>query len=136
MSRILVVDDDPAVRVSIGWMLRDAGHDVAMAGDGKEALALLKSEKSVDLVVADILMPRMDGLELIAALRTSLPRMKVIAISGGGFFCGSDLFLGMGRKCGAARVLEKPISASQLQDAIRDALSELPPRSASAASAR
>lgn len=122
MGKILVVDDDPAVRIAISWALRETGHEVMMAGNGKEAIELLKTGELPDLVITDILMPKMDGLELISALQARWPQMEVIAISGGGFFCGSDLFLGLSQKCGAARILEKPISSPELQAAVREVL--------------
>ncbi len=83
MKKILVVDDEEAVRASLVLGLRAglAGYVVLAAGDGKEALKLLAREP-VDLVITDLRMPEMDGLELIACLRREHPGLPVIVVSG------------------------------------------------------
>ncbi|HEU5123247.1 MAG TPA: response regulator [Verrucomicrobiae bacterium] len=127
MSRILVADDDPAVRVAMAWTLLEAGHEVTLACDGKEALALLKkSTTPFDLVIADILMPKMDGFELILEFKKILPQMKVIAVSGGGFFCGGEVMLEISARFGATKVLEKPVSSSRLKSAVHKVLTGRP----------
>lgn len=65
---ILVVDDQPALRASIGLTLELAGYGVAMASDGVEAIEVLQA-RQVDLIIADIAMPRMDGLVLCQHVR-------------------------------------------------------------------
>ncbi len=66
--RVLVVDDEPKMQRVLEIMLRKMGHDVLLAADGQEALKLAQSVP-IDLVMTDLLMPGMDGLALLTALR-------------------------------------------------------------------
>lgn len=79
---ILVVDDEQAIRELLGWMLGDAGHVVYEAANGAEALKFLRGEKSVDIVLSDINMPEMDGVELCKLVRVEWPDLPVLLISG------------------------------------------------------
>ncbi|HXR19973.1 MAG TPA: response regulator [Steroidobacteraceae bacterium] len=74
-KRILAVDDSASIRHLVGVTLRAAGYEVAEAADGQEALEYAR-EHSVDLVLADVNMPRMDGITLVAQLR-SLPNYRL-----------------------------------------------------------
>jgi DNA-binding response OmpR family regulator len=78
--RILIVDDEGNHRRSLSISLRMEGFDVLEAADGQHALDTLKRE-SVDIVVADLMMPRVDGLELARRLRFAYPRTKMILMS-------------------------------------------------------
>ena len=82
MARILLIDDDDAVLTVTAEVLRQGGHTVATAPDAKTGLALHHAEQH-DLIITDINMPEMDGIELIMALRHTEPRPRIIAISGG-----------------------------------------------------
>lgn len=79
---ILVVDDEQPIRELLGWMLGDAGHIVHEAANGVEALSLLRSEHRVDIVLSDINMPGMDGLELCNHVTAEWPGLPVLLISG------------------------------------------------------
>ena len=79
--RILVVDDDAVVRDMAQHILPSLGFDVRVAGDGFEALHILKSALP-DLIVADLNMPRMTGFELLSIVRRRFPQIPVIAVSG------------------------------------------------------
>lgn len=81
---ILVVDDEPAARLLVRALLEKRGYRVAEAGDGLEALDLVRAEPTISLVVADLNMPRMDGLELIWELRDSRhgEHVPVIVVTG------------------------------------------------------
>lgn len=70
-AAILLVDDNEVSAEIMGSILEDLGHTIALAGNGKEALNLLKSEPSVKLVITDLAMPEMDGLELIRQINNS-----------------------------------------------------------------
>jgi two-component system response regulator AtoC len=78
--RILVVDDEPAQRELVAGFLRKQGFEVALAGDGKDAVARFRAEP-FDLVLTDQRMPELSGVELIAALRTVTPEAAVIVMT-------------------------------------------------------
>ena len=79
---ILVVDDDVLVREATVWMLADAGHTVHEASDGVVALEFLMTHGPVDLLIADINMPRMDGMSLVRQVRLQWPALPVLVVSG------------------------------------------------------
>jgi len=81
VARILVVDDDNAVRLLLRAMLERRGHSVVEAANGAEGLRCYRAAPT-DLVITDIQMPVMDGLQMIKALRGDFPTAKIIAISG------------------------------------------------------
>lgn len=107
MAAILIVDDDPSVRLIATEMLRDSGHAIIEAEDGVEALKLL-AHVPIDLVVLDMLMPNMDGIETIRALRGSHPGTRILAISSGGR-SNPQSYLSLALAFGADAVLEKPL---------------------------
>src|SRR5262249_51157546 len=80
---ILLADDDEDVRALFELSLKRRGHRVATASTGREALAQLAREK-FDVLITDIVMPEVDGLDVIKAARKSAPSLRVIAVSGGG----------------------------------------------------
>lgn len=116
MKRILVVEDDGAIRRSLETALNSSGFLVAGAANGREALAAYDPGK-FDAVVLDIIMPEMDGLETLRALRRISPVVKVLAISGGGQISADD-HLAVARKLGAGAILEKPFTATALLTAL------------------
>ena len=81
VARILVVDDDKAVRLLLRVVLERRGHSVVEAENGDEGLRYYRAEPA-DLVIVDIQMPVMDGLQMIKELRGDFPTAKIIAISG------------------------------------------------------
>ncbi len=119
MAHILLVDDEAGVRKSLATFLRGCGHEVRAAANGIEALAALR-ESPVDVVVTDINMPDMDGMEFMMALRRTGSNVGVIAMSGGGVF-EKGMLLESVAALGADVTLEKPLDLSELRSAI-DAL--------------
>ena len=116
MNSILVVEDDDALRSVMIEGLRSAGHEVAAAANGREGLRHFRAHPT-DVVITDMKMPGMEGLELIYALRSTTPRPRIIAMSGCTKFSQS-LCLSSARKLGAQRVLLKPFSLETLLAAI------------------
>lgn len=85
MARILIVDDEPGVIITLKTMLKVDGHEVVIAENGVSGIECLQTHKgSLDLVITDIQMPEMDGLQFISRLLDIAPDLPVIAISGGG----------------------------------------------------
>lgn len=81
--RILVVDDEPALRETISLTLEQAGHQTATAANGKEGAQRIAQE-GFDLVITDMLMPGCDGLEFIAEIHRRHPQLRILAMTGGG----------------------------------------------------
>jgi len=82
-AQILVVDDEAIVRVVCARMLQEAGYRTHEAEDGTAALAFVReAHESLDLVVSDVVMPRMNGVELLDALSVSYPKLPVLLMSG------------------------------------------------------
>lgn len=116
MSRILIVDDEQDIRDIARLLLESAGYMVLCAEDGRTALKLIEDER-VDLVVTDMLMPEMDGVELINELRRRRPNQRIMAISGGGR-APKESYLQIAHLCGAQGVLAKPFNRDQLLKAV------------------
>lgn len=123
MSRILLIDDDPAVRDTIASILTAAGYGVTTAPGGRAGLDAIDAG-GIDLVITDLLMPDMEGLETIRMLRQRAPEVPVIAISGGGSLRpeGGVDYLATAAKFGAAGILRKPFGMRALLDQVGAAL--------------
>ncbi len=114
MAEILVIDDDSSIRQFFRRTLEEAGYGVSEASSAKEGLSHLKGH-SVDLIITDVLMPEMDGLELTWVLHQQYPKIKVIAVSGGQRevdYCNVARFFG------AHDTLMKPVSVPRLLDTV------------------
>lgn len=122
MARILLVDDDELLRGTLRQMLALDGHQVIEADDGRSALALVQGGAAPDLIVTDILMPGMDGSQLIVALKAVLPRCKVIAMSGGRRSLSPQFSLDTAVIAGASQSLAKPFGRAALQATVQQAL--------------
>jgi CheY-like chemotaxis protein len=119
-SYILVVDDDPDVRTVLRAMLHGIGYEIVEAVDGRDAMKRF-NERAPSVVVTDIFMPEMDGLELLVKLRDVVPRVPVIVISGGGRH--RDTTVGRtARALGAIEVLTKPFTSDDIVSAVRRVL--------------
>lgn len=116
MACILIADDDPVVRELAVELLHASDHAVVGAENGLEALRLIAAVP-VDVLVIDMLMPVMDGVETILMVRHRHPQVKIIAISSGGSI-GARPLLGMARSLGAHVTLEKPLRSATLMAAI------------------
>jgi CheY-like chemotaxis protein len=121
MPRILLVDDDDQVRTMLRVTLERAGYEITEANNGYKALGVLRSSGVPDLIITDIVMPDMEGLEMIRQIRKDLPDVKIIAISGGGRI-SPDNYLNYARSFGAAFGLTKPVDRQELLDTIEKTL--------------
>jgi DNA-binding response OmpR family regulator len=126
MARVLVVDDDKGVRTVIKTVLELEGFDVIVAEDGRSGIAAIQSY-NFDVVIVDIFMPGMDGLETIRVFNKHAPCVPVIAISGF-LFRDSSVpapdFLSMATKLGAAYSLHKPFRPKDLLRVVEACLSD------------
>ena len=102
---ILIVEDDPTVGESLRLLLKKKGHEILLASNGKEALQLFR-HKIVDLVITDVVMPKMDGIELLEAVKGLRPETEVIVISAQGTIEKAVQAM----KLGASDFIEKPIN--------------------------
>ena len=80
---ILVVDDEPGIRLITSEILLDQGFQIIEAVDGEEALAILRDEPEIGFLLTDINMPRLDGVALAASARTINPDIKILLVTGG-----------------------------------------------------
>lgn len=120
---ILLVDDDELVRATIESSLSERGCTVITAENGREAMAQLERTTSIDVIVCDILMPEMDGLETLRELRMRWSMIPVVIMSGGDRSGWNDA-LRMAALLGANRTIQKPFTPRQLLDVIDDLLKE------------
>ena len=121
--RILVVDDEPTVRRFASRVLLEAGYLVEEAGDGAAALERVRGGPvRLHAVVSDIVMPRLNGVELLQALTTTHPDLPVILMSG--YATGQLESLGIAAPCA---ILPKPFSADRLVEEVRRCLADNDP---------
>lgn len=116
MARILIIDDEASVRDALVAVLTRAGHEVASAVDGRRGIDALSSF-AVDVVITDINMPEMDGIEVITRLHEVQPDLPVIAISGGGR-TDKNFLLDDADALGAVDTLTKPFELVDLVRAV------------------
>lgn len=117
-ATILAIEDDENLRTLLARMLQRAGYRVVTAIHGRDGLQRLK-EQPFDLVVTDMLMPEMDGIELMRVLRTEQPTLPVIAISGVEEWAE---YLRIAKNLGARATLQKPVAAAALVAAVHQVL--------------
>lgn len=134
MAMILIVDDDPTVRAIAAELLSVDGHAVVEAADGAEALALVET-LPVDLIILDMLMPEVDGLETILALKRRKTSAKVLAMSSGGLLDPTGL-LRIAVTFGADAAIQKPLRASHFAAAVNQLLQKEDARAGIAVASR
>jgi CheY-like chemotaxis protein len=117
LRKVLVVDDDPAVRKSFDRVLSGKGYAVITAENGEEALRKLNEEK-YDLVYSDIRMPGMSGLDVAEKIRARRPWTPIVIITG----YGTDIAEERAKAAGVSKFLHKPLSPAMIEDSARDVL--------------
>jgi CheY-like chemotaxis protein len=124
LANILIVDDDPAVQAAIRIVLQRAGHAVVVASDGHRGLAIFEAG-DFDLLILDIFMPGMDGLETMRLIHQRQPLIPILVISGRPISPDSSTspdFLKMATKLGAISSLQKPFRSVDLLAAVSGCL--------------
>jgi len=117
MARILVIDDELEIRNLVASMLEIQQHNIVHAADGAQGLDLLHREK-FDMVITDIYMPNVSGLDVIRWVLDESPNIPIIAMSGAGL--GADL----AQKTGATVVIEKPFQVLSFMSTVQYLLEE------------
>jgi DNA-binding NtrC family response regulator len=118
MARILVIDDAAPIRLLLATALESAGHEVVQASSGREGLTLYR-QRSLDLVILDMLMPELNGLETMQEFTREFQNVKVIVLSGGG---AEHAMLKTARLLGVRQTLNKPFDLEDLLSAVRHEL--------------
>lgn len=119
-QHILIIDDEPSMLDIFSQFLEPEGFSVTTAVNGKEGLRKME-ERIPDLVITDIMMPEMNGLEVIRAIRKNYRDLPIIAISGG--MTGTEIdFLPQIRMFGACCIIPKPVSFTDLLSAVNGLL--------------
>ena len=115
MATILIIDDEEIIRVLLRSALEEVGYEVTEAANGREGLELYR-HRPADLVITDIIMSELNGLDMLLELTREFLHAKVIAISGAG---GEKNVLDVAKLLGARQTLQKPFSMPRLLDAVR-----------------
>jgi CheY-like chemotaxis protein len=136
MKHLLIVDDEPFVRDALKRVLEDEAVAVETAADAESALAQLKHQVA-DVIIIDVIMPSMDGVQLIRRLRADYPSVRIVAISGGGNFelsgyrpeaVSTRAYLSAASSAGADATLAKPFDTAELEAVVRPLLASPPPK--------
>ena len=117
MSNILIIDDEPNVRLLIRKMLEPDGHIITEASDGIEGIKSYH-DNPIDIIITDLIMPEKEGLETIHELKKEYPALKIIAMSG-----NNKIHLDTAKLLGAEFVLVKPFKKEELLLTIQELIS-------------
>jgi two-component system, chemotaxis family, chemotaxis protein CheY len=115
--RVLIVDDDQFVRAVLRDMLSPSGYQCSEAGDGVEALQRVQADQP-DVVLLDLLMPKMSGIEALEKICRTSPRSRVVVITS----LASDALVAQALSAGATGYVVKPFHPIEIQEAVRQAL--------------
>ena len=117
--KLLLIDDDEHILANLCYFLNDKKYDVISASDGLEGLRLFENDQQgFDLIITDIVMPKLSGMSLISIIKKKFPDTPVIAITGWGEYPGS-----FATESQADKVLSKPFELSELDKAINELIS-------------
>jgi DNA-binding response OmpR family regulator len=120
-KRVLIVDDEPNIVISVEFLMKREGFEVSVARDGTEALARIQSERP-DLVVLDVMMPKLNGFEVCAAVRADpeLAKTPIVMLTAK----GREAEINKGLELGADAYIAKPFSTRDLVARIKSLLGE------------
>ena len=128
MTRIIIIDDEEDIRIVLKEIFVRAGFDVDVASDGAEGMNLIR-ETGADLVITDIIMPGVDGVQTAYDIRMEFPNTKIIVMSGGGNAGPLDYepsaisttsYLASAEAVGADMTITKPFDREELVKAVKD----------------
>jgi len=121
MARILVVEDEKLINIMFREALENAGYEMEAAYDGAEGLEMYRKHH-FDLVIADIMMPRTDGVQMITALRERYPDVKILVVTA--ISLSGPHYREMKRKLQGIPLLQKPVTKDKLISKVREMLGE------------
>ena len=119
MAQILIIDDNKEFRKLLRETLGQAGHQVLEASNGQEGIDLYCKEQP-DLVITDIVMPGVSGIQVVSELQKDFPGINIFAVSGGGKNDAQDYLDGIVSYGNVRYVFEKPFDMNELLEAVRD----------------
>lgn len=119
MARILLAEDDDSLRPFLARSLENAGHEVLAFSDGEEALPALRAAE-IDILISDLVMPGMNGIELARHARDRIPDLPVIFITG----FSAVAMEALNTVDGVSKVLSKPFHLNSLVEAVQNALAD------------
>jgi CheY-like chemotaxis protein len=117
--RVLVVDDEQLVRDLTVQVLERAGYDVVSVGSARDALELVSNGAQLDLVVSDVVMPELSGVDLLTEIRASRPELPIVLMTGGS---PEPERTARALELGASAIVYKPYTHAELRDAVANAL--------------
>ena len=117
MARILLAEDKKDVGMLMEEILKHEGHDVTLTGNGEEAIQALQTGTSYDLLITDIIMPVMDGFDLVNFIRKEKIDLPIVAVSGGGVTLSSESAL-RAIENDVDMLLRKPVNIDSLNEVI------------------
>ena len=122
-AKVLIADDEPNIVISLEFLMKREGHQVLVARDGEQALAMIRAERP-DLVLLDVMMPRLSGFEVCQAVRADpqLAGTKILMLTAK----GRDTDVAQGRGVGADDYMTKPFSTKELAARVRTMLGAAP----------
>ncbi len=119
MKRILILEDDQQFRELLELILTDAGYRVRAVGNGGEGLAAMAAER-FDLVISDMFMPEINGVQFLRAIKKNHPDIQVIGMSGGGRGVFPQEVLPVFKAMGVGKTLLKPFTGRELLPMVRE----------------
>ena len=122
MARILIIDDEAAMRAVLRESLERVGHEVVEAVDGETGLLCFK-ENPAELVITDIFMPGKDGFATVEAFREEYRDVKILVVSGAGGLDDPGHYLNLAKRMGADGTLSKPVQLDTLLESVEALLS-------------
>jgi CheY-like chemotaxis protein len=126
LTDVLVIEDHEPVQKMLRMALEGSGYSVMTATDGRKGLALLSTNR-FRMVVTDVLMPNMDGLEFIMSYQKVHPKIPILAISGGGSLGSTDHVFRPAKLFGCERTLAKPFTLPEFLAAVEEVLARASP---------
>lgn len=116
MSRkVLIVDDSPVIRNQVAMLLGTAGFEIAQAADGVQGVQALDADPGIRMVIADVNMPRMNGLDMLIAMKAKHPKVPVLMLTTE----GNPKLMQQAKASGAMGWLVKPFKSEQLLQVVK-----------------